>query len=122
MSKLKDAVGKRTQPAKRKKKQKAQEEPSGVDDKPPSRSRRRRTADRSPKAPPKPKAASEEPEAVQAARAMIKGLVAQVTEGRPKVSVDLVLAIVNQETGNHAAANMLIDEFKLDEAFGIKKF
>ena len=35
--------------------------------------------------------------------------------------VGIALALLSQETGNHAAANALIDEYKLDERFGIQK-
>ena len=49
-------------------------------------------------------------------------MITAATKDAPKPSVGIVLAIVNQETGNHAAANALIDEYGLERLFGIKKF
>jgi hypothetical protein len=63
-----------------------------------------------------------EPEAIRAARTRLRSMIAQVSAGAPKPSVGIVLAIVNQETGNHAAANALIDEYGLEKLFGLKKF
>lgn len=67
-------------------------------------------------------AASGEPEAIRDARKRLRGMINAVAKGAPKPSVGIVLAIVNQETGNHAAANALIDEYGLERLFGIKKF
>lgn len=74
-----------------------------------------------PKAAPKPKPVAE-PESVQRARKRLRGLIKQATGDAPPEAVGLVLAIVTQETGNHAAANALIDEYGLEKTFGIKKF
>jgi hypothetical protein len=63
-----------------------------------------------------------EPDALKKARARIKTLIAGATTGHPPQAVHLVLAIVNQETGNHKAANALIEEYKLDEMFGLRRF
>lgn len=63
-----------------------------------------------------------EPEPVAVARQRLRAIVSQLVEGRPPSAVGLVLAILNQETGNHAAANALIDELGLTAAFGILKF
>ena len=41
--------------------------------------------------------------------------------GADRVAVGLVLAILNQECGAKHAANLLIDELKLDKLFGIEK-
>lgn len=67
-------------------------------------------------------AADEEPQAIRDARVRLRALITQATKDAPKPSVGIVLAIVNQETGNHAAANALIDELGLEKRFGIKKF
>lgn len=67
-------------------------------------------------------AADEEPQAIRDARVRLRALITQATKDAPKPSVGIVLAIVNQETGNHAAANALIDELGLEKLFGIKKF
>lgn len=64
----------------------------------------------------------EEPQAIRDARVRLRTLIAAATKDAPKPSVGIVLAIVNQETGNHAAANALIDELGLEKLFGIKKF
>lgn len=64
----------------------------------------------------------EEPQAIREARARLRGLIAAATKDAPKPSVGIVLAIVNQETGNHAAANALIEEYGLERLFGIRKF
>lgn len=66
--------------------------------------------------------ASDEPDAIRSARERLRGMIAKVSGDAPKPSVGIVLAIVNQETGNHAAANALIDEYGLERLFGIKKF
>lgn len=65
---------------------------------------------------------SGEHEAIRAARERLRGMIEIATKDRPKPSIGVVLAIVNQETGNHAAANALIDEYGLTRLFGIKKF
>jgi hypothetical protein len=67
-------------------------------------------------------AESGEPEAIRSARQRLRSMIAAATKGAPKPSVGIVLAIVNQETGNHAAANALIDEYGLERLFGITKF
>lgn len=62
---------------------------------------------------------------ITAARERLRALISQATAGMEeldKPGVGIVLAIVNQETGHHAAANALIDEYQLDTLFGIKKF
>lgn len=79
--------------------------------------RRRRAAVPSPGRPPSPPV---EPEPIQKARARIKELVKKATAGQDPTGVALVLAILNQETGSHAAANKLIAEHQLDKKFGIK--
>lgn len=68
------------------------------------------------------KEATQEPEAIREARVRLRTLIAAATADAPRASVGIVLAIVNQETGNHAAANALIDEYALERMFGIKKF
>jgi hypothetical protein len=65
---------------------------------------------------------SGEHEAVAKARKALKPLIEQTTKGKEPISIGLVLAILNQETGNNAAANVLIEEYKLDKIFGLKKF
>lgn len=65
---------------------------------------------------------TEEPDAIREARKRLRTLITHATAGAPRPSVGLVLAIVNQETGNHAAANALIDEYSLERLFGIQKF
>lgn len=67
-------------------------------------------------------AESGEPDAIRSARQRLRSMIAAATKGAPKPSVGIVLAIVNQETGNHAAANALIDEYGLERLFGIMKF
>lgn len=64
----------------------------------------------------------EENESIKKARIRIKKFLDQTIVGRPAVAIGLVLAIVNQETGNKKAANVLIDQYKLDKKFGLKKF
>jgi hypothetical protein len=66
--------------------------------------------------------ATDEPDAIREARTRLRAMIAAATKDAPKPSVGIVLAIVNQETGNHAAANALIDEYGLERLFGIKKF
>jgi len=63
-----------------------------------------------------------EPESVRKARSRIRSLVRSVVQGQHVQAIQLVLALVNQETGNHKAANVLITEYKLDEIFGIQRF
>jgi hypothetical protein len=65
---------------------------------------------------------ADEPEAIREARVRLRALIAAATADAPRSSVGIVLAIVNQETGNHVAANALIDEYGLTKLFGIKKF
>ena len=65
---------------------------------------------------------SGEHEAVTRARKALKPLIDQTTKGKEPISIGLVLAILNQETGNNKAANVLIEEYKLDKIFGLKKF
>lgn len=65
---------------------------------------------------------TEEPESIREARERLRALIAEATKDAPRPSVGIVLAIVNQETGNHAAANALIEEYGLERLFGIKKF
>lgn len=112
--------------ARGKKKGKKKPEPAKepARDAPPMRSRRRRAM-------PAPKVAvakkpkqevAEEPEAIAKARARLKVLLKQATDGAPDQSIGLVLAILNQETGNTKAANVLIDDYGLEKAFGLKKF
>lgn len=62
-----------------------------------------------------------EPVAVIMARARIKALIADITEGQSKAAIGLSLAILNQELSCHAGANALIDEFQLGR-FGLSKF
>jgi len=66
--------------------------------------------------------APEEPEAIREARKRLRAMIVDVAKNAPKPAIGIVLAIVNQETGNHSAANALIDEYGLDRLFGIKKF
>lgn len=131
-SKLQKAVkGARRKPDKPAKKKRRQAEAEVVEDRPPTRSRARR-ARKPPQAPKMPAPApeppepdeddTEEPEAVQKARARLKKMVKTATGDAPPAAIGLVLAIVSQETGNHAAANALIDEYDLTDLFGIKKF
>ena len=67
-------------------------------------------------------APDDEPQTIREARARLRGLIAAATKDAPRSSVGIVLAILNQETGNHAAANALIEELGLEKLFGIKKF
>jgi len=69
-------------------------------------------------APPKPK----ESEPLAKARVRVREILNAITEGQPKESISLVLAILNQETGNQKAAEVLIDEFELDKKYGLLKF
>lgn len=88
---------------------------------PPTRAKsdRSRTTPKAPFAP--APAASTEPVSVAKARQRIRGLIAGARGDAPPAAVHLVLALVNQETGNHKAANAIIDEFQLDKLFGIQK-
>lgn len=65
---------------------------------------------------------SSEPEAIAKARTRLRTIVNRLSSGRSPRAVHLVLAICNQETGNHRAANAIIEEMQLDKRFGIKKF
>lgn len=58
---------------------------------------------------------------VDEARKKLKPLIDEAIVGQPANAIGLVLAILNQETGNHKAANILIDEYKLTATFGIRK-
>lgn len=69
-------------------------------------------------APPKPK----EAEPLAKARLRVRSILAAVTDGAPKESIGLVLAILTQEVGNQKAAEVLIDEFELDKKYGLLKF
>ncbi len=69
-------------------------------------------------APVKPK----EAEPLAKARIRLREILAAVTEGQSKEGVSLVLAILNQETGNQKAAEALITEFELDKKYGLLKF
>lgn len=89
--------------------------PEPKPERPPTRAKRRTVSAAQPEKP-------GEPPAVAKARARIRALLESVTKDAPKVSVGLVLAILNQETGNHKAANQLIDDFKLDQVFGLERF
>lgn len=91
-----------------------------VDKKTPSRKRRKRKSIPAAGVPPGEKP---EPEAIQKARQRIRELLKQVVpKDAPPVSIGLTLALVNQETGNTQAANVLIDEYQLEDKFGVKKF
>lgn len=91
---------------------------------PPSRSMRRRGSGSNSVTTKLEDKVSDKPESqvVQDARKRLKPLIEQVVKGRPESAIGLVLAILNQETGHYEAANKLIDEYKLDTMFGIKKF
>lgn len=97
-------------------------------DRPPSRSMARRSIGRSkrPSVATSVKASTNESsgehEAVKRARKALKPLIEKTTKGKPPISIGLVLAILNQETGNNKAANVLIEEYQLDKVFGLKKF
>jgi hypothetical protein len=69
-------------------------------------------------APAKPK----EAEPLAKARVRVRAILDAVTVGQPKESISLVLAILNQESGNQKAAEVLIDEFELDKKYGLLKF
>jgi hypothetical protein len=62
-----------------------------------------------------------EPEAVKKARVRIREILFRVIPGQFDAStVGVALALVSQETGNHAAANALIAEYSLTEKYGIQ--
>jgi len=84
--------------------------------------RSREEASKRPAPPPPRSVFDPEPEVIRTARARIKALIDRATEGHPPQAVHLVLAIVNQETGNHSAANALIREYRLDKLFGLRQF
>lgn len=67
-----------------------------------------------------PKPVEPEHPSIAKARERIRGLVEQAAGDTAPNIVGLTLALVSQETGNHAAANALIDEYSL-EALGISK-
>lgn len=74
------------------------------------------------KAKPSKPAPRPESEPVSKARARIRALLSKaVPEGTDKATVGIVLALVSQETGNHRAANALIDEYGLVDALGIAR-
>ena len=58
--------------------------------------------------------------AVAKARARIKAVIDATEEQYGPEAIGLALAIVSQETGNHAAANSLIREYRLLEKYGIQ--
>lgn len=62
-----------------------------------------------------------EPEAIRTARKQLRELIKATASGKEKAAVGLILAICTQETGNHAAANVLIEQYGLDKKFGILK-
>jgi hypothetical protein len=63
-----------------------------------------------------------EPEAIRKARSRIRAILVKVgAVGMDSNVIGITLAIVSQETGNHEAANALIDKFDLEDAFGILK-
>jgi hypothetical protein len=63
-----------------------------------------------------------EPPAVAQARSRIRELLRKaVPEDATPATLGIVLALVSQETGNHVAANALIDEYGLTAALGIAK-
>lgn len=71
-------------------------------------------------APKPPKPPREEHPAVASARVRIREILFAVIPGKfDKGSVGISLALVSQETGNHAAANALIQEYNLEEKYGI---
>ncbi len=87
--------------------------------KPVSKRGAKRAAMPSSEAPPK---RAPEPEPIAKARERLRTLLKQVAGDAPREAVGLVLAILTQETKSQKAAEALIDEFKLDEAFGLQKF
>lgn len=99
-------------------------QPAREEERPPARSRARRAqkpVQEAQEPAPAPKV-QDEPEAVQVARKRLRAMIKQATGDAPPEAIGLVLAILTQETGNHAAANTLIAEYGLDKTFGIKKF
>lgn len=81
----------------------------------------RRRARPAAEAPPLDPAAVEQSISIHVARGRIKAILAQVTEGKQRLAISIVLAIINQELGCHAGANVLIDELGL-EKYGLEKF
>jgi hypothetical protein len=71
---------------------------------------------------PAPTPMSKEPDTIRNARQRIRSIVKSVVHDKERSAVQLVLAMVNQETGNTAAANCIIKEYRLDELFGLKCF
>ena len=65
----------------------------------------------------------DEPEAVHKARFRIREVLRKALAGTDATptTVGITLALVSQETGNHAAANAIIDEYKLTDLLGIQK-
>lgn len=88
-----------------------------------------------PEPPPKPKPThtkkpaetpskpGDEPEAVHRARFRIREVLRKALAGTDATptTIGITLALVSQETGNHAAANAIIDEYKLTDLLGIQK-
>ena len=70
-----------------------------------------------------PSSPGDEPEAVHKARFRIREVLRRALAGTDATptTVGITLALVSQETGNHAAANAIIDEYKLTELLGIQK-
>lgn len=64
----------------------------------------------------------QEAEPLAKARVRLREILAAVTEGQSKEGISLVLAILNQESGNQKAAEALITEFELDKKYGLLKF
>lgn len=79
------------------------------------------THTKQPEKPPEP--TGDEPEAVHKARFRIREVLRKALAGTDATptTVGITLALVSQETGNHAAANAIIDEYKLTDLLGIQK-
>lgn len=104
---------------------KAEEKQAEAASEPPKRrvlKRKARPARSKPTVATEPEPGSQDSEPVRKARARIREFVVPLMAGKSPVAVGLILAILNQETGNKTAANALIDEFKLDKLFGLQKF
>jgi hypothetical protein len=75
------------------------------------------------KKPPSGVSKPDEHPAVQKARVQLEPLVKMLAPSEaPPASIGLVMALLNQATGNKAAANLLITEYGLDKKFGLQKF
>lgn len=70
--------------------------------------------------PPKPAEPAENPH-VALARKQIRVVLETITKGKEPVAIGLILAVLNQETGNYDAANSLIEKYDLEKLFGFKK-